>query len=87
MTAAIFLWNADIDIFFDKTSRAYKTTIDMSKLFKKEKIHLSDGWVPSSLVRHILALRHRKYELYAPMKMQTEVGTSIFPVCQGFNLK
>ena len=59
----------------------------MSKLSKKEKIHLSDGWVPSSLVRHILAPRHRKYELYAPMKMQTEVGRSIFPVCQGFNLK
>ena len=33
----------------------------------------SVGWMgPSSLVRHILALRHRKYELYAPMKMQTE---------------
>ena len=59
----------------------------MSKLFKNKKIHLSDGWAPSSLVRHILALRHRKYELYAPMKMQTEVGEGISPVCQAFDFK
>ena len=48
----------------------------MWKLFKNEKIHLSDGRVPSSLVAHILALRHRKYELYAPMKMQTKKTSS-----------
>ena len=64
----------------------------MSKLFKDEKNHLSDGWVPSSLVPHILALRHRKYELYAPMKMQTEKlpvdkGTNVTPIQKFFEVK
>ena len=39
----------------------------------KGKKHWPDEWVPSSLLCHIFALRHHKYELYVPLKMQPEL--------------
>ena len=66
----------------------------MDEVFLKEKVqrgkgkeHWPDEWVPSSLLCHIFALRHHKYELYVPLKMQPELDktkktrASIFLPC------